>query len=224
MIPWCRYNALLNASLKGKSFDKTFELLKQMQADGVDPDSFTYITLITGLSCEGMGAKALELLEEMRNKGMEPNQVCYSSVVKGLCSEVTPGSLEKAYAVLADMRVRGITLPDVTYTSIIEATAKRGGYKEAQGLIEELRKAGTSPALTSQNFNAYIDGCCAGGELMKGFEMIAIMKNSGVKPDVRSYNILLEGAIKTHNVKQAFEVFDSLKREGIPPTFSPTTT
>lgn len=77
------------------------EMLEGMRSMGVEPDAFTYNTLIASAARAGNQTRALDLLGEMMAGGMTPTVLTFNPLLDGLVSNKQP---DQALGILQQVR------------------------------------------------------------------------------------------------------------------------
>lgn len=73
------------------------------------------------------------------------------------------------------------------------------------------------PSVVSYNNNLIL-GYCRQGNMDSASNLFADMLETGLKPDVITYRILIDGHLKKREVEEAFKFFDQMLSLGLAPT------
>lgn len=75
------YTVLIDAYGKAGKLDTAFELLSDMTARGITPNTHTYSSLVHSCGKAGATDVMMELFAAMQRAGVQPNEVTYSSII-----------------------------------------------------------------------------------------------------------------------------------------------
>jgi len=128
-----QYNLYIRDNLSHKPNLNPFEVLHQMQTEGIIPDLTSYNTLLDICFEKRKFDTALKLFSEMKDtiSPVKPDIITYNTVIKGLSlmiDEKNP-QLEEIFAeinrVFAEIRDSSELRPnDITYNTLIDAHVK----------------------------------------------------------------------------------------------------
>ncbi|XP_011627772.1 pentatricopeptide repeat-containing protein At4g14050, mitochondrial [Amborella trichopoda] len=161
---------------------KALEIVREMQINGVKPNSVTVSLVLKACS----DLKALNLGREFHGyvlrMGLEANVYVSSGLV-----DVYANCLDSVRARLVFDRIQE---RDVVSWNVILTTYFRSGVSgKAFELFREMKASGIKPNLDS--WNAMIAGCSQNGEYEKAMEFFAHMTNTGFKPNKITVTSLL---------------------------------
>jgi pentatricopeptide repeat protein len=218
--------------------------LRAMQKEyGINPDVYTYTTVIKALSrCRGSKVvkRVLALLNEMqtRDKHTRPNRITYTVAIEALCQN---HELGEAYRLLDTMLNTPELQPDaVTFTAIIDGWST---YAEAcnsvndtmhslkaivavQNILQKMKELSTQWLDVTPNERTYTcvlktyaasKQSCA-GRLAR--ELLSEMWNSTTLPGTIHYNAALDCFAKSPNATKAIEaaiLWEEMMDAGIAP-------
>jgi len=211
------YTALMNTLINGQEHnyaEKSAALLLQMEKEfhdgneGMKPDTIAYATVIKALGRAGKPERAEDIIKRMEelsaagDKDINPNISCYNSLINAYAKSNRKDSSKKAEDVLrrideANKNKEIYLLPNiVTYTSCLDALARSGDVdrvKRAEALFERIIQDNTSnDAIPIWNvlLTVYAKSTMR-NKAPRALEVIQRMKDSGCKPELLTYNILL---------------------------------
>ncbi|BAB08912.1 unnamed protein product [Arabidopsis thaliana] len=173
--------------------------------------------------------RAETLLIDGIRLGVLPDVITYNTLIKGYTRFI---GIDEAYAVTRRMREAGIE-PDVTtYNSLISGAAKNLMLNRVLQLFDEMLHSGLSPDMWSYNtlMSCYFklgrhgeafkilheDIHLAGGHTDNAIELFKHLK-SRVKPELMTYNILINGLCKSRRVGSVDWMMRELKKSGYTP-------
>lgn len=111
------YNALLNAFVESKQWDRAESFISYFETAGISPNLQTYNILIKILCRKRQFEKAKRFLNSLWEKGLKPDVYSYGTVINGL---VKSGDLLGALAVFDEMFERGVETNVVCYNILID--------------------------------------------------------------------------------------------------------
>ncbi|CAK9157268.1 unnamed protein product [Ilex paraguariensis] len=132
--------------------------------------------------------------EEMNEKGCHPSTHTYTVLTKAICDV---GSTDKAFGLLDEM---------------IGYVEKVGLGREANGMFRKMLDDGL--VLGTTTYNALINGYCKEGKVVSAFELLGVMERRNCKPNIHTFNELIERASQ---LAMAFRVFNSMNSIGLVP-------
>merc|ERR1719291_1479753 len=104
------------------AIDRPLQLLREMRANGIAPNAFTYTSLICGCEKVAQCDKAIELFNDMHGDGVTPNLLTCNTVL-GICER--SGRLQYALWAFGEVQKLGV-LPDATTYAIMERMNENG--------------------------------------------------------------------------------------------------
>lgn len=209
------YNTAMDACVEVGDFDKTWELFNEMKTQNLNPDLYTYATIVKGLKNCGLPDavdKALQILELVKSGAcleIKADEVLFNSVMD-IC--ITNNKVSVAEKIFEDMKNSNVIKPSiVTYSIMIRGYGVIYNIEKAVSLYEEIKLNGMQP-------NDIIYGClmncavrCSNLDLM--IEIFERMKSQGMKPNAIIYTTLIKGYNKMKLFDKAFETFEQLSSE-----------
>ncbi|KAK8964830.1 hypothetical protein KSP40_PGU014719 [Platanthera guangdongensis] len=219
------YTILIRGYIDSGRIKESFEIFNEMANGGVIPDTFCYNTLIKGMCDVGLLDRARSLKLEISQNGCFPDSATYTILICGLCRE---GLIHEAQQIFDEMGKAGCFPTVMTFNSIISGLCKSGKMEEAQLLFLKM-EMGTNPYLyfrLSQgpeqvhdisSLQRRIKELCLSGDVLKAYKLLCSIINSGVAPDVFTYNILINGMCKSGKIRQALKLLEDLQSKGHSP-------
>ncbi|KAH7553616.1 hypothetical protein JRO89_XS12G0034200 [Xanthoceras sorbifolium] len=150
-------------------------------------------------------------------KAYAPNSRIYTTLMKGYMNNCR---VTDTVRMLEAMRCQddSSSHPDhVTYTTVVSALVKAGSMDRARQVLAKMTRIGV-PA-NRITYNILLKGYCQQLQIDKAKELLQEMADdSGIKPDVVSYNILIDGCILIDDSAGALAFFNEMRARGIAPT------
>jgi len=178
-------------------YSSALEILKSIQAAGLDPDVVTYSTLINKAP-DYDTAKAW--VDTMQKEGIQPNVVTYSMLI-----DKAP-DYDTAKAWVDTMRKEGIQPNVVTYNTLIN---KAPDYDTAKAWVDTMREEGIQPDVVT--YNTLINKA---PDYDTAKAWVDTMQEEGIQPNVVTYNTLIN---KAPDYDTAKAWVDTMQKEGIQP-------
>jgi pentatricopeptide repeat protein len=194
------FNALIDSCARCKEMVRIPELLESMKKQGVEPNVITYSTVVKGYCEEGEMDKALALLDEMKgNPQLKPDEHTYNTVING-CARC--GLCEKGYRILDEMVAAGVRPSNFTLSVLVKLAGRGRQIEKAFELCETfVRKYGVS--LNMHVYNNLLQVCVSHKTLQRAIGVFQQMLQKRVKPDARTYKLLLQACTEADQLREA---------------------
>eukprot|EP00429_Kryptoperidinium_foliaceum_P053048 CAMPEP_0176074026 /NCGR_PEP_ID=MMETSP0120_2-20121206/36991_1 /TAXON_ID=160619 /ORGANISM="Kryptoperidinium foliaceum, Strain CCMP 1326" /LENGTH=1009 /DNA_ID=CAMNT_0017407715 /DNA_START=80 /DNA_END=3109 /DNA_ORIENTATION=- len=186
------FNTLVDACARSGEMGRVPQLLDDMGAQGIEPNLITYTAVIKGYCQHKRLDSAFELLEDMkRSRNLIPDEVTYNTLIDG-CARY--GMYERGIAVLREMKENGVPPSNFTLSVLVKLASR---CKRPDGAFELCEKicAEYGLRLCVHVFNNLIHACTSSGDFPRALKVAARMLGERVRPDTRTYSLLLWGAL-----------------------------
>lgn len=195
------WNVMLVAYGQLDNLNESFQLLKQMQIEGIVPDQFTYPSILR--TCTSL--RALDLGEQIHSQVLKTGfqfNVYVSSVLIDMYAK--HGKLDTAIKLLRRLKEKDV----VSWTAMIAGYAQHDMFAEALNLFEEMLDQG----IQSDNIGfASAISACAGIQLLdQGRQIHAQSCLSGYSDDLSIGNALVSLYARCGKVQEAYFAFDRI--------------
>uniref|UniRef100_A0A803KN83 Pentatricopeptide repeat-containing protein n=1 Tax=Chenopodium quinoa TaxID=63459 RepID=A0A803KN83_CHEQI len=218
------------AQLIGDNASALTLLTKMHSAAHCKPNLVIYNTIIDSLCKDSLLQQAMDLFSAIKTDGIQPNVVTYTSLIRGLYNS---GCREEAKAVLTEMLKTNIAPTVVTYSTLVDMFCKDGNVKEAQATLQLMTHKGVTPNIFT--YNALLDGYCLRGQMRDAKKLLDIMaqngcepdlavalledmEDKGIRPDIVTYNILMDSLCEAGQLEDAAKFFSDLVLKGLQPS------
>lgn len=131
------WQCALNVCARAGRPDVVRQLMQDMTARGVEPDSVAHTILLMGHEKAGQWEAALEAYAEMQRLGLPRNSFTYRALVAAL---VSANRLEAACETLDWMAEDRVAGNAVVYQTLINAFLERGQQAKVDQLLERMRR------------------------------------------------------------------------------------
>ncbi|XP_073099929.1 pentatricopeptide repeat-containing protein At1g79540 [Elaeis guineensis] len=226
VVPDCiLYTILIKGYVEAGRIEDAFSFLTQMTERGLVPDTYCYNTLIKGLCDAGLLDRARSLRLEISQHDRFPDSATYTIMICGLCKE---GLVHEAQQIFDEMGKLGCVPTVMTLNALINGLCKAGRLEEAHILFYKM-EMGRNPSLflrlsqgahqvrDSNSLHRLVEELCQSGLVLKAYKLLRDIIDSGVVPDVITYNILINGLCKVGNTDGALKLFKEIYFKGLSP-------
>lgn len=178
------WTAMIDGYVRNGRAYEAFELFRQMQAENVQPNEFTLVSLLlacTELESLSLGSWVHELA---RKNGFQMGVFLGTSLID-MYSKC--GSVEDAMKVFNEMPERSLA----TWNSMITSLGVHGRGKEALALFDEMNEANVRPDTIT--FVGVLCACLNASLVDEGCGFFKIMiKQYGITPTLEHYSCMIE--------------------------------
>lgn len=186
------YNTLVDACARCCHMVRAPALLEEMAQQGIKPNVITYSTIIKGYCQEYRLDKAFELLSEMRRTTeFRPDEITYNTLLDGCARQ---GLFDRGLEVLEEMEKAGVQPSNFTLSVVVKLANRSHRLQQAFTLCKELANR-YNLKLNTHVYNNLMQACIAHQEMPRALDVFGQMISERVRPDVRTYTLLLRGII-----------------------------
>ncbi|KAM7530441.1 hypothetical protein LguiB_033851 [Lonicera macranthoides] len=199
LVTW---NSVINGFAVNGRPNEALTLYREMGLEGVEPDGFTLVSLLT--ACAEIGGLALGRRAHvyMMKVGLSENLHAANAL---LDLYAKCGNIREAQKVFDEMEEKTI----VSWTSLIGGLAVNGFGTEALELFKELERQGLVPSEIT--FVGVLYACSHCGMVKEGFAYFERMKEEfGLVPKIEHYGCMVDLLGRAGLVKQAYEYIKNM--------------
>eukprot|EP01018_Ginkgo_biloba_P026305 Gb_39298 [translate_table: standard] len=195
------WNAMIAAYSRRGHGEEALRLLHQMQRAGIQPDQFTFASVLPACGSLAALEHGREVHNDIIRNGFESDIVVANTLIDmyDKC-----GSIESAHHVFDRMPRRNV----VSWTAMIAAYASHGYGKEALSLFSQMETARTQP--NHFTFASILPACADMAALEHGKEIHENIICSGFQSDVFVGSALVDMYIKCGSIDEASKVFNKM--------------
>ena len=185
--------------------DLAFKLFEHVRQNS-KPDEILYNCIMDACLRFNKVDKMLELYKEMLEMNIKPSSVTCGIIIKAYGMK---GDLNSALQVYYQMKKDNIPISNVTYGCLINVCIKNNNINKVFELYESLSKEGIE--MNTILYTTLIKAYSKIKNLPKILEIFEKMKNSqNYKPNIITYNTIIDCCIKCHNFQLAYNYYDDL--------------
>ena len=194
-----------NQGNKRDELDLAFQLFEKVKQFS-KPDEILYNCIMDACLRFNKIDKMLELYKEMLDNGINLSSVTCGIVIKAFGMK---GDVDSALKMYEHMKLNKIKISSVTYGCLINACTKNNKLAKAFELYESLNKEGIE--MNTILYTTMIKAYSKIKNLNKVIEILNIMiKSKNAKPNIITYNCVIDCCIKCDNFKLAYEYYNYL--------------
>mmetsp|Transcript_62160 Transcript_62160/g.111956 ORF Transcript_62160/g.111956 Transcript_62160/m.111956 type:complete len:969 (+) Transcript_62160:3-2909(+) len=187
------FNSLIDACARSGDMHRVQPLLEEMSSQGIEPNIITYSTVLKGYCSANRLNDAFELMEHMKkNTRLTPDEVTYNTLLDGCARQ---GLFDRGMSVLDEMRQVRVPPSNFTLSVLVKlAIRAKKPSQRAFDLVEEISKEfRLRPNV--HVYNNLIQACTCTGDLRRGLAVLERLLGEKVRPDHRTYALLLRAAV-----------------------------
>jgi pentatricopeptide repeat protein len=181
VITW---TAMILGHVQSGQGEKGLELFRQMQQEGVQPDSVTIVAVLNACASVVALEEGRSVHEQIVEHGWDSDIFVMNSLIDMYAK---CGSMEDAWRVFSKMPSRDV----VTWTVILGGCAMHGHGKEALKLFEWMCKEGVQP--DDVTFVCLLSACSHAGLVDEGMHCFALMSTVyGISTKLEHYTCMVD--------------------------------
>ncbi|KAI9028131.1 hypothetical protein CLU79DRAFT_737906 [Phycomyces nitens] len=211
------YNLFMRGALQGKKPHEVFNVLELMRVAKVEPNLFTYTTLIEahGLLGDIRSADAVyqkTFLDTQDSPESAPGFFSFLSFQGGK-QESTNVAARAVLDLLPITPQSGVLKPDTSvFVALINAHGRHKNLKGLEYIQQKMMPAaGVQPDI--KVYNALIRWYCRHSEIDSVKQIFGEMETNNIKPNITSFNYLFRHeALKEKQTRKAEQLLDLMKR------------
>ncbi|KAF2290652.1 hypothetical protein GH714_014883 [Hevea brasiliensis] len=203
------YNIVVDALCKLRKLEEALALLDEMKVKQMDMDIVHYATLINGYCCQGNLGKVTEA-EAFFNSIRD-----YAAMINGYCKA---SHTREAYKLFIKLSGQGHMVKKSCCYNLLKNLCEEGDNDGILVLLKKMLALNVEPSKVM--YGRIIAALCRVGD--EAHDLFYDMKQRGIKPDLVTYTVLLDGHQKAHirkadNLLDAVCLFDEMIVRGLKP-------
>ncbi|WVZ02526.1 hypothetical protein V8G54_023332 [Vigna mungo] len=184
------YNEVIKGLCDASLLDRARALQHQISENEGFHNVYTHTILICDMSKRGMVAEAQEIFNQMEKSGCLPSVVTFNALIYGLCKA---GKLEEAQLMLYKMEIG-----------------------RSPSLFFRLTQ-GSNKVLDGVSLKKKVEQMCEAGQILEAYKFLIQLADSGVAPDIVTYNILIYGLCRASKVDGALKLLMDMQKKDLSP-------
>ncbi|KAL3621541.1 hypothetical protein CASFOL_036453 [Castilleja foliolosa] len=216
------YSIMIRGLCESRQVIDAMNMFRDMIGKGIVPDTQCYNILIKGFCDVGLLEEAQSLKLEISQQDQFPNTCTYTILICGLCRN---GLLGEAQQIFNDMEKLGCSPSVVTFNALIDGLCKAGKLDEAHLMLYKMEigknpslflrlSQSADPVLDSASLHKMVDSLVDSGLILKAYKLLMQLADSGVVPNIITYNTLINGMCRAGQVNRALKLFEQLLMKG----------
>eukprot|EP01018_Ginkgo_biloba_P031723 Gb_04385 [translate_table: standard] len=195
------WNKMIAGYAQNGHDEEALRLVYQMQETGIQPNQFTFNSVLPACANFTTLEYIKEVHEEVIRNGFQSNIYVASAIVD---MYVKLGSIDNAREVFETVTERDVVL----WNKMIAGYAHSGYHEEALTLFYQMRRSGFHP--NHFTFASVLPACASLAVLEHGKEVHEEMIRSGLQSDVFLGSALVDVYLKCRSLENARDVFDTI--------------
>lgn len=214
--PFCEvtvftYNVVLRNLRQGVQYDLAESLVEEMFAKGIQPDNYTYSTIISCANTARRSDSAIKWYETMYQRGCPPDEITHSAMMDAYSKQ---GRLNEAYNIYESLRERGWRPDRISYGMVVSTLGRVGKNLEAFEMYQEMLNDGIQPSVNLQNYMARV--LVKLGRLVLAKDVYERIVADGNIPSELTLTSLIDGFGKAQEYEEVLNLYNKARAEKWP--------
>jgi pentatricopeptide repeat protein len=205
------YAALLKVYGKHHLFEKAMDLFDSMKMANIKPEAEVYTALISIYGQERNEDKLLNVLQQMKEENVPLTEKTYIALIEAY---IHMNKLPQAEDFIHEMELQGYTPSADIFSKMVEASAKINRVDDAASMMKTMLK--NKMPISSQLYNSLIIACGRTKNHSLAFSKFKEMSKYGLKPDVSTWNALIECYCLSDKLPEARTLLSNMQKELVP--------
>ncbi|KAI3453104.1 hypothetical protein Pfo_009767 [Paulownia fortunei] len=202
------YNRLLDTLSKSRHVEKAQEVFDKWKNRRFTPDIKSFTILLEGWGQECNFLRLNEVYREMREDGFEPDFVSYGILINAYCKAK---KYDEAVDLYCEMERKNIKATPHIYCTLINGLGSEKRLNEAVKFFKLCK--GSDCVIEAPTYNALVGAYCWSTRMHDAYRVVNEMRECGVGPNTRTYDIILHHLVKLQKTKEAYSVFQKMDDE-----------
>ncbi|XP_059069475.1 pentatricopeptide repeat-containing protein At3g24000, mitochondrial-like [Cryptomeria japonica] len=186
--------------------EKALETFKQMQLDGIKPDTTTFASILPACAKMGDLVWGIDIHQSIMEGGFLSDIIVGNALVDMYAK---CGGIDKARELFDRMPQRDI----VSWNALIAGYAQNGFVESALEIFKQMQLAAVKP--NSTTFASILPMCAKMGALKQGMDIHRSVMEGGFLSDIIVGNTLVDMYAKCGNIDKARKLFDRMQQRDI---------
>ena len=202
--------SMLMSHAEAGRFSQALGLLRELERKQTTSSGITYAALIKACLQNKEIKTAEKVLTYMPNHAFERISA-YNALVGGLCRLETVDSLERAFALVREMKMSKdfeIRPTSETYNELLDGLVKQRQYERAEQVVE-----GMEHLADVVSYSVIIRGYGVVGDANLAKRAFVRMVRSGIRPDVIAMNTLINACCRGNDLVFANRILAEMEKD-----------
>ncbi|KAI4349215.1 hypothetical protein L6164_009835 [Bauhinia variegata] len=217
------YSTIIKVFADAKLWHMALKIKQDMLSAGVSPNTVAWSSLINACAHAGLVEQAIRLFEEMLLAGCEPNTQCFNIILHA-CVEAC--QYDRAFRLFKSWKGNKML---ESYDGSSNSNSEQGDGHSASSapkpngssnshILSFARRFPFTPTITTYNILLKAcDICGESGNVEGAIEILKVMHDAGIKPDVVAYTTAIKVCVGSKNFKEALLLYEEMKIYDIRP-------
>jgi pentatricopeptide repeat protein len=192
------FNTMVDACARCGEMGRIPPLLHSMVSQGIEPNLITYSAILKGYCQENRLDEAFELMRTCSAK-FKPDEIMYNTLLDGCARQ---GLYDRGMKLLADMEGAGVRPSNFTLSVLVKMCSRGRRLDRGFEIVDHI----SSKYGFRVNVHVYsnlIQACTQHRDLRRAFGVLERLLNENVRPDTRTYSLLLKACIAEQESQDA---------------------
>jgi pentatricopeptide repeat protein len=188
------FNTVIDACARCEELNRIPTLLADMDRLQIPPNIITYGAILKGYCQEGKLDKAYELLQSMRETtNFTPDEIMYNSLLDGCARQ---GLWDRALGVLVEMEEAKVKPSNFTLSVLVKVGRRSTASLESIFSTCEAVAARNHFKYNVHVYTNLVHACVDRKECKQAHDVFQQMIVDRIRPEVRTYTLLLKGLVQ----------------------------
>ncbi len=202
--------SMLMSHAEAGRLSEALGLLRELEKKQTTSSGITYAALIKACLQNGRVKAAEKILSSMPDNAFERISA-YNALVSGLCKLEKPATLERAFALVNEMKTGTdfeIRPTSETYNELLDGLVKQQKYERAEEVITSMEHLADVVS-----YSVIIRGYGAAGDANSAKRAFARMVRTGIRPDVIALNTLINACCRGDDIAFATRILEEMEAD-----------
>lgn len=196
-----------------KLFHQALAMYDLMVEDGFEPSSVTCSCLVSFSVEVGDLDRAITSFEKL-SQMERPSIRAYMTILRVYSKR---HEWSRSIEAMKDMQRRGLAADSLILNIVLATCVHADRLDQAEKLLEDMLGSTTQTLVDVVSYNTVIKGCALKGELSKARSLLESMTSNSVKPNVITFNTVMDAAMRCKKPVEAWDILKSMQKAGFVP-------